>query len=218
MGLYRITITTNVTDLAGNPLTTDYGPLTFNLVPVDLELSDVAVSTNQLWANDPVTISWFGLITTSAPRLGIWTDAVYISRDTTWDIFDGKLATMLHTNGLAQDEGYSNSLSVFVPGVLAGNYHAIIRADIYNQEKEANNEADDVVSSGPLSLHVPAPVPIGPAVSGTLRAGSRAHYYAVGASAQWAPQPAFTMTNLWRSFTMSPTLQQQFYRAKRLGP
>ena len=53
----------------------------FNLVPVDLQLANVTVSTNQLWAGDAITISWTGRNNSGAPLLGSWTDGVYLSAD-----------------------------------------------------------------------------------------------------------------------------------------
>ena len=59
---------------------------------VDLNLANVTVGTNLLWAGDPVTISWSGFNASTKPILGGWTDGVYLSVDDRWDISDILLA------------------------------------------------------------------------------------------------------------------------------
>ncbi len=210
MGTYTVTFSTNLTDLAGNPLrTSDLGPRTFNLVPVDLRLADVTPSTNQLWANSLVTVAWTGLNASGAPLLGDWTDAVYLSMDNQWDIRDVRVATVAHTGGLASNEVYAAQASFYVPGLWPGNYHLLIRADIFNQEREATNETDNVVAYGPLPVSVPALPANGPALSGLLTTDSRAHYYAItlaaGESLLLRLQGASGVNALYASLGALPT-------------
>lgn len=167
-GTYQVSISTNVTDLAGNPLTSPLAPLTFNLVPVDLQLSNVTVSTNQLTAGDAVTISWTGRNATGAPLLGDWTDAIYLSTDNRWDLGDIRVASVAHAGGLSTNQVYTAQTTFFVPGLLPGNYHLLIRADIFNQERETASETNNVVSYGPLPLTIPMVTPNSSAFSGTL--------------------------------------------------
>ncbi len=180
VGSYTLAFSTNITDLAGNALTNHVSPLhAFNLVPVDLRLADVTPSTNQLWANSLVTVAWTGRNASGAPLLGDWTDAVYLSADDRWDIRDVRVATVAHTGGLASNEVYAAQASFDVPGLLPGNYHLLIRADIFNQEREATNETDNVVAYGPLPLSVPGLVANGPPATNTLTQASRANWYVV---------------------------------------
>ena len=81
LGTYKVSVGTEILDFAGNALTADHGPLTFNLVPVDLELSDVTPNANQFTAGDSYNVSWKGRNTTGAPLIGNWIDAVYLSPD-----------------------------------------------------------------------------------------------------------------------------------------
>ena len=69
-----------------------------------------------------MTVSWTGANQIGAPLLGDWIDAVYLSKDDQWDINDIRLATVPHTGGLAENQTYSGSTTVPVPGVLPGNY------------------------------------------------------------------------------------------------
>ena len=104
-GTYHVRIGPNVSDLAGNLLDQDrdgiagesvddvYDAL-FNLVPVDLQLSDVTPSANQFVAGDSYNVSWQGRNTTGARLIGNWIDAVYLSPDPFWNITDTLLATV----------------------------------------------------------------------------------------------------------------------------
>lgn len=64
------------------------------------------------------------------------------------------LATIPHSGGLAVNEVYSASTRLFVPGTLPGDYHLLIRADVYGQEKEGANRANNVISL-PIPVSVP---------------------------------------------------------------
>src|SRR5262249_14273724 len=84
IGQYHVFVSTNVTDLAGNTLqpSTNLPSISydasFNLVPVDLQLSNLVPITNQLAAGDLASVSWQGRNTTGAPLVGSWIDAVYL--------------------------------------------------------------------------------------------------------------------------------------------
>lgn len=177
VGLYRVTISTNVTDLASNPLAQDYGALTFNLAPVRILLSNVAFSTNQFWSGDTVSIAWNGRNESGAPLLGSWSDGIYLSQDDRWDINDILITTLPHTNGLASNELYSASANVFVPGALPGNYHLIIRADVFMQEKPPTNQPNNFVAM-PMQVAVPELTLGTPYADQFLRRG-HARYYRV---------------------------------------
>lgn len=178
LGLYRILLASNITDLAGNLLSPIEEAITFHCVPVDLAISNVMLSTNQLWAGDSIAISWTGRNNSGAPMLGGWTDAVYLSRDNQWDINDLLLAKIGHSGGLASNEVYSAAATVNVPGMLPGNYHLIIRADIFNQEGETI-ETNNLISVGPLAVSVHSLSASGLAISGFFTPANHAHYYTV---------------------------------------
>lgn len=189
-GLYHVLIGTNITDLAGNPLTPALSqPLSegvaydaaFHLVPVDLELSDVTANTNFLFSGDMASVSWHGRNNSGAPLVGSWIDAVYLSPDPFWNITDTFLGTVQHTGGLASNEVYSASLNFNVPGLSPGNYYLIVRADLGNQARETS-EANNSAVSGSVAITV-RQMDLGASLAGTLSPGNRYHYFAVNVPA-----------------------------------
>jgi RHS repeat-associated protein len=188
VGIYHLKVDPNITDLAGNGLEedgdgiggepTDVYDGTFNLVPVNLGLNSLTVSATTLTAGEPVTVSWNGANQTGAPLLGDWIDGVYLSTDGTWDINDIRLALVPHTGGLAENQPYSGSATLVIPGVLPGNYQILVRADVANQERETN-EADNLISSGPIPLVVHMLDTSGGPASGILTNADPSDYYAV---------------------------------------
>ncbi|MFN0129107.1 MAG: RHS repeat-associated core domain-containing protein [Verrucomicrobiales bacterium] len=191
-GQYQITIGPNIADLAGNLLNQD-GDATpgettedvfysgFNLVPVDLELSDVTVTPTPPVAGEPMTVLWKGRNTTGTPLIGDWIDGVYLSPDPFWNITDIRLGAVPHTGGLAANGEYAASLPVNVPGVIPGTYHLVIKADICNQTRETV-ENNNVTASGPVAISV-RQVAVGESYSGTLTPDNRMQYFAINVPA-----------------------------------
>lgn len=99
-----------------------------DLPQIDLALSHLTTSTNELWCGDPVTVSWQGFNPTGAAIMGGWTDALYLSKDDRWDIDDLLIGRVDQTQGLAAGEVYTATANVFVPGVLPGEYHLLVRS------------------------------------------------------------------------------------------
>ena len=212
--MYHLLLSTNILDLAGNGLTPT-SPMgggvaydaSFNLVQVDLVLGSVTVSTNQLWAGDPIIVSWTGRNNTGAPLLGDWVDAVYFSRDDRWDITDVRAGMVTHTGGLTSNEVYSASAAVNVPGLLPGNYHILVRADIANRERETV-ETNNIVASGPLPLSVRTLASGG--TSGLLTPDNRLQYFAIHVAAGQSLRLLLTggggVSHLFINFASIPTL------------
>jgi len=63
-----------------------------------------------------------------------------------------------------------------IPGALPGNYYLIVRADLYNQEKEAGRKGNNVAVSAALPLSARSLVS-GSDAHGTLKIDDRADYY-----------------------------------------
>ncbi|MHC4178875.1 MAG: hypothetical protein ACYSWU_15290, partial [Planctomycetota bacterium] len=201
-GDYHVLVGPNVEDLAGNLMDQDgdgaqgkpYDPVHpdeddvydawFNLVDVDLTLFDVSVIETEMWAGEPFHVSWSGKNASGYQLFGDWTDAVYFSADDQWDIDDVLLKTVEHTGGLAQDGSYHQEQTVNIPGALPGQYYLIVRADLYNQAKEGEDEGNNVVALGPYPLHVHGLATDGTPQGGTLSTEDRSDYYAVSTEMQ----------------------------------
>ncbi|WP_145234608.1 putative Ig domain-containing protein [Urbifossiella limnaea] len=189
VGSYQVKVGPDVRDRAGNRLDQDrdgnFGEpvedvyvAAFNIVQVDLGLTNVVVGSAALVAGEPVTVSWSGVNRTGAPLVGNWIDGVYLSKDGVWDINDTVLATVPHTGGLAAGATYTGAATVNVPGKLPGNYRIVVRSDVANQERETN-EADNQIASVVLSLGVRPLATTGAPVTGTLSPADRLDFYAI---------------------------------------
>jgi YD repeat-containing protein len=188
VGTYHVQIGPNIADLAGNLMDqnqngiggepgVDVYDASFNLVSVDLGLNNLTEGGTQLFAGDPVTVSWSGANLTGAPLIGDWTDGVYLSQDDKWDINDILLGTVHHSGGLSQNQIYSGSLTADVPGVLPGTYQILVRADVYNQE--GNGQPTNLVAGAPLPLAFHSLPTNGVPTNGTLSPSDPADYFAV---------------------------------------
>lgn len=189
-GEYHVRIGPNIIDAAGNFMDqnqngigcedpNDVFDAKFNLVDVDLTISNVIVDPNQLIAGELITVSWNGANKSGMPLLGNWNDGIYLSMNDTWDIDDILLTTITHTGGLSQDEVYTDAAIVPVPGALPGKYYIIVRADIYNQQKEGANEGNNIAARGPLSLVVRQLETNSPSINGTLTKSDLSDYYMI---------------------------------------
>jgi Bacterial pre-peptidase C-terminal domain/Bacterial Ig-like domain len=182
IGQYHLLVGTSITDLAGNPLVETMADgvvydASFSIVPVDLEVADVMLRTNQFWAGDPVSVEWQGRNNSGAPLVGDWIDAVYLSPDPFWNITDMLLGTVQHSGGLASNEVYSASLDFNVPGALPGDYYVLVRTDLGNQTRETV-EDNNIVSFGPIPVDV-RQLESGGSFTDTLSTGNRLQYFAI---------------------------------------
>ncbi len=78
---------------------------------------------------------------------GDWTDVLYLSSDTIWDVNDWEIG-QAEAQGmqLDQNESYKNSFYADVPVVQPGHYRIIARADVFNNIPETDNSNNYIVS------------------------------------------------------------------------
>ncbi|MBL8395672.1 MAG: hypothetical protein JNK99_13155, partial [Candidatus Accumulibacter sp.] len=69
---------------------------------------------------------------------GHWTDALYLSADTTWDLGDLLIGKVGHSGDLAGGSAYQATLSTHLPPVKEGQWHVIVRPDLYNDVFEGS--------------------------------------------------------------------------------
>ena len=144
-GEYTIQISADFTDWTGHKLDqnrngiggeeSDVFEHSFQITNVDLKVADVVLNKNTLAPGEKVTINWNTFNNGGYALAGSWTDGIYLSTDTRWDINDIKLGELVHNGGLAKDQQLANTLDVSLAGVTAGNYYILVRSDIYMQEK-----------------------------------------------------------------------------------
>ncbi len=67
------------------------------------------------------------------PAFGRWTDAVYLSGDSNWDLGDILIGKVDHNGGLNANPSYNASLKAKLPPLKDGNWRAIVRPDLYNE-------------------------------------------------------------------------------------
>lgn len=115
--------------------------------PSDLQVQEVLIPA-QAKSGQEIEVSWrvknFGPNTAS----GAWTDALYLSTDEVWDIHDRPLGRETFTGTLAPDEEYTLRRRLTLPPATPGRYRVIVRADIFNELYEAQNEANNQTPSG----------------------------------------------------------------------
>ena len=144
-GEYQIRVGNQIMDLAGNKLDQngdgvfgaedDVFTGKFSITEIDLKVADVVLNKITFAPGETVTINWNTFNNGGYALSGSWTDGIYLSTDTRWDVNDIKLGELVHNGGLAKDQQLANSLDVSLAGVTAGTYYILVRSDIYMQEK-----------------------------------------------------------------------------------
>ncbi|GAB1542484.1 hypothetical protein NUACC21_51580 [Scytonema sp. NUACC21] len=121
--------------------------------PVDLEV-DTLTNTITVPSNSKVgetlnNIKWTVKNNSAYSITGEWSDAVYLSKDGTWDIGDRLVGRKIFRGTLAGNNvtdgsnSYSLELNlsdnILLPGVTPGDYRIIVRTDVYNEVYEGVN-------------------------------------------------------------------------------
>ncbi len=148
--------------------------------PADLTAGPITIPTNSS-PGQVVSISYTVSNLGSSAAVGTWTDSVFISSDTTWDIGDQLFGRYTRVGDVAPGGNYAGVVTAPLPGVLPGNYHVIVRSDIRNavpESDEANNFSASVNTFGinPASLELDTPT------AGSL-AGGQAVFYQIEVTA-----------------------------------
>ncbi|MBL8533517.1 MAG: putative Ig domain-containing protein, partial [Betaproteobacteria bacterium] len=120
--------------------------------PTDLAVTDVNVPA-QARSGEPVALSWTVTNQSTVAASGTWTDSLFLSEDSVWDINDRPLGRGTHSGTLNSGESYTLSLDTLMPGTAPGRYRVIVRTDIFNQVHEGVDEANNRTAS-PEDLEV----------------------------------------------------------------
>ncbi len=156
---------------------------TFAATPVQIALPSTALDL----LNSHITLPADGVpgqtisISYSASNQGAntitggWQDALYLSRDTTWDIDDPLFARLNLSGPLEAGASFSQTATAQLPGLALGDYHVILRGDIRNQIPETSETNNLQVSLDIIHIDVESLIP-GTADSGVLAQGESVYY------------------------------------------
>ena len=134
--------------------TAENNNVTASANPVLIELpppSDLVVSTIDLpslaSSGAPVQVGFTVSNSSAVNAVGAWTDSLYLSTDSTWDLGDVLLGKVAHGGGLLAGASYTSQLLATLPPAKAGQYRIIVRSDIFNEVYEGVNERNNMTAS-----------------------------------------------------------------------
>ena len=105
---------------------------------------------------ETVDVAWVVGNKRSRALTAKWTDALYLSTDATWDIWDRHLGVLEYVGTLEALADYERSgIAVQIPAVQVGDYYLLARTDVYNDIQEDEGEGDNVAVT-PIHVDVPA--------------------------------------------------------------
>jgi GEVED domain/CARDB/Dockerin type I domain/Bacterial pre-peptidase C-terminal domain len=150
---------------------------------------------------------------------GGWYDSVYLSTDDKWDITDGYLGRVFRSGDVAANTSYTTTLTAPLPGVLPGNYKAIVRTDIRNNLVEADETNNLKATLDSFTTDAPA-LTLGTPKAGTIRS-DEALYYKVTVPAgetvviEFDSSQTSGMIELYASFQNMPSRSTSDFTAIR---
>ncbi len=154
----------------------------FNYAGILLELpppSDLIVSSVTAPANaspgENVTFQWTIQNIGSNPALGLWTDAVYLSTDSTWDINDTLIGRETQIGQLGVGQTHNSTLTIPLPAINLGQYYVLVRTDVRNGVRETN-EANNLGASTTQTNVDVTNLPLGTTINTTLNANQERYF------------------------------------------
>jgi hypothetical protein len=134
-------------------------PLSIILRPApNLIVSSIVALTDTTGNNEQASIQWTVKNDGALAINRRWTDAIYISADTIFNINnDRQLGLFTHSNALLSLSSSSVQLPVTIPGDFAeGKYYFFVRTDVYGEVNEYPNENDNISQySNPVFVALP---------------------------------------------------------------
>jgi subtilase family serine protease len=148
--------------------------------PVDLTVASVEPPADAS-PGEQATFRWVVRNAGANTATGSWTDAVYLSTDSNWDINDTLVGRVGHDGPVAPGETYTGDLTAALPAVNPGQYHVIVRTDVRNNVRESDETNNTTASTGATTVDVPE-LQLGVPFSTTLQTGQE-RYHKVNAPA-----------------------------------
>jgi len=143
--------------------------------PVNLVIESVSVSPDSGEIGDTVTISWTVRNLGSGPVPAPWSDAVFASIDTIWDISDERVDETEQLATLFPGESYSQTIEAVIPPVMPGDLNFIVRVDYREQAREVDESNEEIAV---LTVDIPV-IPVDGQVQTTLTADRPERYFQV---------------------------------------
>ncbi|MFV1980232.1 MAG: CARDB domain-containing protein, partial [Rhodothermia bacterium] len=138
--------------------------------PSDLTVTSVTAPPEAA-PGQPVSISWTIRNDGPNPARGLMREAVFVSPDTSWSQDDPLLGVVEREIDLAAGESAeiamkvdfartfnadgSGNITEELPGVLPGDYYAIVRSDVANSIRETNDQNNAARSPGSIKTDIP---------------------------------------------------------------
>jgi hypothetical protein len=131
--------------------------ITLNTLFTARDLAVDAASITLPATADPgteVTINYTVNNLSDSPVAGDWYDSIYLSTDTTYDPGDSLIGRIHHTGGVGALSSYNEALTAPLPGVVDGDYQAIVIADSRGLVPDTNRNNNVASSSDTISVTV----------------------------------------------------------------
>jgi subtilase family serine protease len=103
-------------------------------------------------SGQPVDIEWTVLNQGSGPAAGPWDDHFYLSTDEQLSSDDVLLHSLTHEGGLASQQQYSATTSLWIPDGVEGSYYILAVVDGGHQIDEAADESNNVGASPAIDI------------------------------------------------------------------
>src|SRR4029079_1963049 len=116
---------------------------------------------------EPATIRWTVTNQGTNAATGTWTDAVYLSRDTVWDIDDATIGRFDRSGPLSVGQSYTGAFTAALPAVDPGAYYVLVRADVRNSVRQSEDTNNASAAPGVVTVDVPE-LTLGVPFEGTL--------------------------------------------------
>ncbi|MGB3654095.1 MAG: CARDB domain-containing protein, partial [Rivularia sp. (in: cyanobacteria)] len=124
-----------------NNATPSVQPLIINRPPaVDLKVTNITATPTAGNVGDSINIEWDVINDSENTTQTLWSDAVYLSEDSEWDVNDTFVGSYSYTgNALNDNETYTADITANLPSATPGQYRFIVRTDVFNQLYEGQD-------------------------------------------------------------------------------
>ena len=142
----------NNSGVAAVPMIIDLPP------PTDLQVDSISAPLTAR-SGEPLHLSWTVGVHSTVAATGTWTDAVYLSRDATWDITDTPLGRASFSGTVAPDGTYTLSLDTTMPGrrreIIASSCAPTYSTRSTKARRRSTTRSPRRMRSGRLSIRSP---------------------------------------------------------------